>query len=458
MTQSSLPTATPGLPASAGPAAAIPALSPRVLALIAQETRRADILAAWILFLVAAFLGGLYLVSPKALDGMTELRPVPVVVLLFLVTGLVRLALAYAGRMSRGLDIAFIPLDFALLYGLIWSFHLQYHQPPAFYLKAPTFLFVFLLIAVRSVRLDPVPVVTAGIVAAIGWAGMATFALDHGGMSDVTRDFVTYLTSNAILIGAEVEKIIAILLVTLVLTLAIQRARRQLVAAATDRTAREDLSRFFDPRVARAIAAGAQIPAPGQGERRQAAILVTDLRGFTAFAARESAGNVLSLLIAYQRVVSGAIQAHGGAIDKFMGDGILATFGCTTDSETPAADGLRAALAVSTAAHHFVAERKAAGLPVLPVGVALTCGEVLFGTVGDGERLEVTVIGEAVNRAVKLEGHNKVLRSRLVTDMACLVAAREQGLPAPHVLDAAPQQEVRGLDGRIDLAVLRGAA
>jgi adenylate cyclase len=433
-------------------------LSARVRALIAQETRRADILGAWILFLVAAFLGGLYLLSPKALDGMTELQPVPVAVLLFLLTGLVRLALAHAGRMSRAIDLSFVPLDFALLYGLIWSFHLQYHQPPAFYLKAPTFLFVFLLIAVRAVRLDPLPVVAAGIVAALGWAGMAAYALDHGQMGDVTRDFVTYMTSNAILVGAEVEKIIAILLVTLVLTLTLQRARRQLVAAATDRTAREDLSRFFDPRVASAIAAGAQIPAPGQGGRRQAAILVTDLRGFTAFAARESPENVLSLLIAYQGVVSAAIQAHGGAIDKFMGDGILATFGCTLPCDKPAADALRAAMAVCDASARFVAERKAAGLPVLPVGVALTRGDVLFGTVGDGERLEVTVIGEAVNRAVKLEGHNKILRSRLVVDMDCLVAAREQGAAAPPGLDAAPGQEVRGLGERIDLAFLREVA
>ena len=77
-----------------------------------------------------------------------------------------RLALAYRG--SVGLLILYISivLDMCLLLGLIWSFHLQYEQPPSFYLKSPTLLYVFIFIALRALRFEARYVVAAGIVAA----------------------------------------------------------------------------------------------------------------------------------------------------------------------------------------------------------------------------------------------------------------------------------------------------
>lgn len=425
-------------------------LPPRVQRLVAAETRRADILAAWVVLSITGFLGLLYLVSPKALDAlMSEIRPVPIVVGLFIVASGVRLMLARAGKTGHGVAFAFILVDFGLFYGLIWSFHLQYHQPATFYLKAPTFLFVFLFIAVRALRLEPWSVVAAGLTAAVGWAAMALYAgLATPGMP-VTRDFITYLTSNVILIGAEVEKIVAILLVTLVLTLAIRRARRQLVAAAQGRTAQEDLSRFFPPEVAARIASGEEQLTPGRGESKHAAVLVCDMRGFTAFASSQPPERVMGVLVEYQHRIGAIISAHGGAIDKFLGDGILATFGCTRTSETSAADALRAGLAVADEGVQFIASLNGAGPS--GIGVAVTAGNVLFGTVGDEERLEFTVIGEPVNLATKLEKHNKRLGAVLITDGATFDLAVTQGFDADQALTRANQQSIEGSTEPLDL-------
>ena len=152
----------------AGPFRDLYCLPPRVQALVDAELQRADILGAWIGLSIAVFLGVVYLLSPKALDAISELKPVPYVVGLFLIVNLARLRMAYRGPLSQLVQIGFILADVALLYGLIWSFHLQYQQSAAFYLKAPTFLFIFLLIAIRTLRFEPAAIIVMGLSAAIG--------------------------------------------------------------------------------------------------------------------------------------------------------------------------------------------------------------------------------------------------------------------------------------------------
>ncbi len=415
----------------------------RVQRLVESETQAATVRTAWFMLAIVGFLGLLYALSPKALDGMTAFKPVPVAVFLLIVVSLARLFAAYRGLMTRPAVTVFIIADFALFYGLIWSFHLQYEQPPAFYLKAPTFLFVFMLIAIQAMRLEPWSILVAGLVAAGGWAMMAVYAI-RTTPEAITRDFTGYLTSNSILIGSEVEKIVAILLVTLALTLAVQRARRQLVAAAVGRTAREELSRFFPPEIAERIATGEHALEAGQGQVVRAGIVVCDIRGFTQLAARRHPADVMRILIDYQQKMGAVIAAQGGAIDKFLGDGVLATFGCTRGTATPAADALRAAVALVHAATRLRRKALAKYGEDIRIGIAVTVGPVLFGTVGDQERLEFTVIGEPVNLAVKIEKQNKALMSSLVTDQATFDAAVAEGFEDDGSFRVAP---ACGIDG-----------
>jgi adenylate cyclase len=405
-------------------------LPPRVQALVDTELQRADIFGAWIVFGLAAFLGALYLVAPKARDVMIGVPPVPIVAALFLILSLVRLRMAYRAPLSRTAQIVFIIADFALLYGLIWSFHLHYGQPAAFYLKAPTFLFVFLLIAVRTLRFEPVAVLVSGLTAAAGWVLMAAYALNNTPAPTVTRDFITYMTGNLVLVGAEVEKIVAILLVTGVLTLTIVYGRRQLVLAASETTAKDDLSLFFAPEVAARITHSAAFLKPGYGEVRQGAILISDIRNFTRLSAQRPANEVMGLLVNYQRRISRVVTDNGGAIDKFLGDGILATFGCARPSAQPAADALRALIALLQKADELASEIGKGEEP-LSLGFALTTGDVLCGTVGEESRLEFTVIGDTVNRAAKLEKANKVLDTVALAEVAVLEAAEREGFALP---------------------------
>jgi adenylate cyclase len=107
----------------------------------------------------------------------------------------------------------------------------------------------------------------------------------------ITRDYVTYLTSNAILIGAEVDKILAIALVTGVLAVAISRAQRTLNHAVLDSMAAADLSKFVSQEVAERITTSDQAIQPGDSESKVATVMFTDMEGFPPFPKNFSPGN-----------------------------------------------------------------------------------------------------------------------------------------------------------------------
>jgi adenylate cyclase len=343
----------------------------------------------------------------------------------------------------------------ALLLGLIWSFHIQYNQPPSFYLKAPTLLYVFIFIALRALRFEARYVLLAGFVSALGWGFLIAYVV-YSQPEDpmITRNYITYLTSNSILLGAEFDKIVSILVVTGILALAIWRARRLLVRAVVEQAAARDLSRFFAPEIAERIKAADHEIHAGEGEARDAAILTTDIRGFTKYAEAAPAREVIALLTEYQSRVVPVIRRNGGSVDKFLGDGILATFGAALPSETYAADALRAADEVIAAAAAWAAEREAAGKPKLEVSASVTTGRVVFGAIGDEERLEYTVIGDPVNLAAKLDKHSKVEKCRGLTTVETLTLAEAQGYVAPAERKVRPRRKVEGVATPVDLVPL----
>jgi adenylate cyclase len=163
---------------------------------------------------------------------------------------------------------------------------------------------------------------------------------------------------------------------------------------------------------------------------------------------------VMKVLQDYQGRVCPLIATAGGSIDKFLGDGILASFGAVTPSPTAAADALRAADAVLDAARGWAAERRAAGRPPLAIGLALAAGPVVFGAVGDGERLEFTVIGDAVNFTAKLEKHNKDEATVALTDAKTYALAEQQGYSSPRIRERRPGRRVGGVSDLVDIVVL----
>jgi len=143
----------------------------------------------------------------------------------------------------------------------------------------------------------------------------------------------------------------------------------------------------------------------GHTDTMQAAIWLSDLRGFTALSDRLPAETVVDILNQYFDCQVSAIRTHGGEVLKFMGDGLLAVFPIAEvvgDTEQVCADVLEAAResrAKVEAMQYAIGET----IERFRFGVALHVGKVLYGNIGGGNRLDFTCIGPAVNLAARLE-------------------------------------------------------
>ena len=296
----------------------------------------------------------------------------------------------------------------------------------------------------------------AGLMGVLGWGLMIVYVLIMNPHQDmITRDYVHYMTSNSILLGAEFDKIISILLVTGILAVALIRARRLLIASVSEKQASEELSRFFSRDVAQRIKNSDDSIKAGMAERREAAIINLDMRGFTNLAASESAEKVMGMLAEYQSLCVPVIQKHGGSIDKFMGDGIMATFGASTPSESYAANAMRAMdELMDITAKWTSGETSNDGLPRPSVNGSIAVGSILFGAVGDESRLEYTVIGDAVNLSAKLEKQNKNLGVRAIGDRLGYDRAIEQGYIPLLPKETKDQETVDGVRHPMDLVIL----
>jgi adenylate cyclase len=426
----------------------------RVMAEIDRREAAAEHTIGWVQLGFVSFFVLLYSLAPRA-EGAAGENFVPMTLAAYFAFTVFRVVLSYRITIPSWFLVISMVVDVALLCGLIFSFHIQYAQPAAFYLKAPTMIYFFIFISLRVLRFDPRYVLTSGVIAVAGWVAMVAYALlsDMGTMS-ITRNYVEYLTSNSILIGAEIDKTLTLIGVTLILSFAQFRARKVLLDAIQSHSAAEDLSQFFAPEVADLITQSDSLPGEGKPEIRAAAIMFVDVRGFTRTARGMAPETVMRVLACYQDIALQAIEVHGGRVDKFMGDGILATFGAVQPSETHAADGLRAAVAVVAALDAARERFGALGWPVpFSTGASVAAGEVTVGVVGAQGRFEFTVIGNAVNLAAKLEAANKVQGTRILTDGATFALAQRQGY-AGDVPPVRRDVAIAGLLQSVDIVAL----
>ena len=419
-------------------------LPQRLIVAIRQQQDNSEILISAIQILIGVVFASLYTLSPKTFAADTTFAPVPWALSIYLIFSLIRLRLAIAGKLPDGLLYFSAVLDVALLLGLIWSFHWQYNQPPSFYLKAPTLLYVFIFIGIRSLHFDPRFVIATGVSAAIGWLLMLSYViLTDANHTMITKDYVEYMTSNSLLIGAEFDKIISILLVTGVLALALQRARQLLVESVIESSAARDLSHFVPDVIAQRVTQSEEGATNSKGEVNEATILFTDIEGFTSISEKISPEELIQALNEYFTLIAKPIEEYGGVISQFQGDAILATFNAPIENPDHASNAIRAALAIQK----LVEGRLFANHYPFNTRAGINTGNVVGGLVGSGTRVYYTVHGENVNLTARLEQLNKQYGTRII------VSANTHRLIAADKFNFRPLGEVsvRGLQQSIQI-------
>ncbi len=174
-----------------------------------------------------------------------------------------------------------------------------------------------------------------------------------------------------------------------------------------------NFQRYFAPNVAAQIAEQTGAVQLG-GQKRPVVIFFSDIRGFTAMSETMSPDNIATLLTEYFTEMVELVFEHGGTLDKFMGDAMLALWGAPIVHEDDADRAMQCALDQLTALEKLNRKWKAEGRPELGVGFGINFGEVFAGNIGSDRRLEYTVIGDAVNTASRLcanAGRNEILIS-----------------------------------------------
>jgi adenylate cyclase len=433
-------------------------LPPAVSDAIAEDQRLSEIVVCIAQFAAIAFFGFFYALTPKGFHESVSFEPVPWALGAYGLFTALRFQLALRNRLSPVFLSLSVVVDISVLMLTIWSFHLQYEEPATIYLKAPTLLYVFILIALRTLRFEAVYVVLAGASAIIGWLTLVGYAVMQGGEVKITNSFTEYMTSQSILIGAEVDKLISIGGFTLVLTIAMVRARRLMIRSASEAYAANALSKFFEPTVAREIRSAKIGLLPGQAIKRDAAVMFLDLRDFTGLSTRLQPDETVALLRGFHQRTVPAVQNNGGSVDKYLGDGILVTFGAAMPNDTYAADALRTVGDILTSIEAWNEERARAGQEQIGIGVGVTAGEILVGVTGEESRLEYTVLGEVVNLAAKIEKQCKIVGRPALVTRETLETAVRQGFTGEALFDRLAPQQVVGTDRMHALAAIGDAA
>jgi adenylate cyclase len=181
----------------------------------------------------------------------------------------------------------------------------------------------------------------------------------------------------------------------------------------SEKRMKSTMSRYMDPSLADQLLAGGEDVLGGKAV--ETTVLFSDIRGFTTMTEELGPHATVTLLNEYFSVMVDYIQKHGGMLDKFIGDAIMAVFGLPVPHEDDPDRAIRAALDMIEELRRFNSLRSAAGRPPIDIGIGVNTDTVVSGNIGSPKRMDYTIVGDGVNLASRLEGACKTYHSRILT-------------------------------------------
>jgi adenylate cyclase len=169
----------------------------------------------------------------------------------------------------------------------------------------------------------------------------------------------------------------------------------------SDAVMREGFSRLVSPNLVEQLVAGTLAIEKG-GNKVNASVLFTDLRGFTSMSQRRSPAETVYMLNEYFEIMVDIVFEFEGTMDKFMGDGLMAVWGCPVAIENAAAKAVKAAIKMQEALSELNEIRRSEGLDEMLMGAGVNTGELIAGYMGSTKTLGYTVVGPPVNLAARL--------------------------------------------------------
>jgi adenylate cyclase len=303
------------------------------------------------------------------------------------------------------------------------------------------FSWFLLLLTLQALAYRPGLAAWAGLVTAATWIAVLFWMLSYPGAyafmpSMADRDLASSyrVLYDPLYINAEVwerEALIA-LLCGGILAVAVQRSQGMTSRALKAERSRANLARYFSPSMVDRLAAQDQpFDRPNETE---VGVLFADIVGFTRMAEASTPAQVIALLREFHGRVARVVFDNGGTLDKFIGDCVMATFGTPANGPTDATRAVTCCFAIAAEIDAWNAERRAAGLEPIRIGIGAHFGRVVVGDIGDERRLEFAVLGDTVNVASRLEALTRPLGATMLVSDDLVQAARREGFAADPLL------------------------
>jgi len=408
------------------------------------------VLARWIIMpIVAVFL---LLVYPH----LSQLYYIALLGLLC-VNGYFIRRFARVGRSHA--EVALIMFDLVLMtYGMVFPnpFDQQEMPIPMLY-QYDNFMYFFIILAAGTLAYSWRTVLGIGVWASVIWlsgSGLMWYLMTPN--FDMAQRLDEALAQwphvldlydpNDIGFRFRIQEAMVFLMVAAILAQSTRRFYLMLDRNADLARERANLSRYFSPNVVEQLS---QNDEPlNQVRTSNIAVLFIDIIGFTRLASEKDAVEVIELLRGFHGRMEQEVFRYSGTLDKYLGDGLMATFGTPMPGEQDASQALACARSMCRVLDQWNAERRRIGEPEIHAGIGIHFGETVQGDIG-ANRLEYAVIGTAVNVASRLEAMTRPLSARIaMSDALCTQVQQEGGADALlKGFTFHPDQAIRGLEG-----------
>jgi len=379
--------------------------------------------------------------------------------LVFIALGWAQLRYATVGH-SR-IELALILADLVLLAAVLTvpNPFAAGAFPTAMIYRFETFPYFFIILALATLAYSWRTILTMGVAAALIWflsvMGVALFGTTDPELgAKVAAAFadmpgVRHLVDpNSVIWPIRAQEMVIFFLVAAILALRGQRSTALLIRQAGIAAERANLSRYFPPSLVDELASASGDV--GSVRSQEVAVLFADIVGFTQLAEQEQPETVIRILRSCHAVIEEAIFSNGGTLDKYLGDGVMATFGTPRVSPADCANALAAARDIVEGIAAGNAALAKSGLPQLRISVGVHFGPAIIGNIGSERRLEFATLGDTVNVASRLEAATRSLGCRIVASDA--VVSRSKG-GASGDFRRVPALSLRGRAAPIDVWV-----
>lgn len=372
-----------------------------------QRRWRVERRSAWLRLIVFAVLAVNLALAPNHENFLIHAN----VVAGYALVTMLALVLATVERGPHWLAAVFVAIDALLVVALFHEHLFTSSSGLDHSLTAPSIAIGFVLLTHVALRLNPRLIFLFALVVIVGWLSLLTVAVD----AHVAKKMPSELDWRLFWVEAGLATTFGF--AAFVCCLVTNDHNVLLRDAVASERSRANLSRFFSPNVL------SQLQQTGESlelARREVVVMFVDLRSFTRFGEVASPEEVAELLGEYRQLIASAVFAHGGTVDKFIGDGVMAVFGQPWSGSDDVERAFICAGSLADSLDQWASARQRSGKHALRAGIGLHAGTAVGGILRSGTHAEFTVFGDVVNVAERLERLCKELDATIATSEAVM--------------------------------------